>query len=67
MGVGTGSLGKLVGGKVKYSDALDFNPHITHHFVLKERSLGPKKKRKEKKNTSSDSEMSFYTSWKAGE
>ena len=41
MAVGAGSLGKLVGGKVKFSDALDFNSHITHHFVLKQRSLGP--------------------------
>ena len=48
MGVGAGSLGKLVGGKVKFNDALDFNPHITHHFVLKERSLGPKKEKKRK-------------------
>ena len=35
MDVGAGSLGKLIGGKVKFNDALDFNPHITHHFVLK--------------------------------
>ena len=26
--------GELVGGKVKFKDALVFNPHITHHFVL---------------------------------
>lgn len=45
MAVGAGSLGKLVGGKVKFSDALDFNSHITHHFVLKQRSLGPRKKK----------------------
>ena len=34
-GVGTGSLGELAGGKVKVSDAPDYNPHIIHHFVLK--------------------------------
>ena len=33
--MGAGSLGELVGGKVKFTDALDFNPRITHHFVLK--------------------------------
>lgn len=25
----------VVGGKVKFNDALDFNPHITYYFVLK--------------------------------
>lgn len=33
-GLGAGSLGELVEGKVKFSDALDFNPHISHHYVL---------------------------------
>ena len=33
--VGTGSFGELSGGKVKFSDAPAYNPHIIHHFVLK--------------------------------
>ena len=34
-GVGTGSFGKLAGGKVKFSNTPDYNAHIIHHFVLK--------------------------------
>ena len=34
-GVGTGSFGKLDGGKVKFSNTPDYNDHIIHHFVLK--------------------------------
>ena len=44
MGVGAGSLGKLVGGKVKFSDALDFNPHITHQMFLNKEAWDLKKK-----------------------
>uniref|UniRef100_A0A8D1K3J3 POU-specific domain-containing protein n=2 Tax=Sus scrofa TaxID=9823 RepID=A0A8D1K3J3_PIG len=31
LGLGQG----VVGGKVKFNDALNFNSHITHHFDLK--------------------------------
>lgn len=34
-GVGAGSFGELVGGKVKFKDAFDCNPHNTHYFILK--------------------------------
>jgi hypothetical protein len=33
--IGTGSLGKVFGGKVKFNDTLSFNSHITLCFVLK--------------------------------
>uniref|UniRef100_A0A8C5YE20 POU domain protein n=1 Tax=Microcebus murinus TaxID=30608 RepID=A0A8C5YE20_MICMU len=39
-GWGQGVLGELVGRRVKFNDGLHFNPHITHHFFLKQRSLG---------------------------
>lgn len=41
-------MGDLVGGKAKFSDALDFNPHITHHFDLNKEAWDTGKKTNQK-------------------